>query len=101
MNGRVYDPELGRFLSADPLIQFAESTQGFDRYAYVGNSPLSYTDPSGHGLLSVLGAIVSVASSAVCATWETQLFNQDIDLLNHGIPGKSVLGGGLELARSC
>ena len=61
MNGRVYDPELGRFLSADPLIQFPESTQGFDRYAYVGNSPLSYTDPSGHGLLSVLGAIVSVA----------------------------------------
>ena len=36
MNGRVYDPELGRFLSADPLIQFPESTQGFDRYAYVG-----------------------------------------------------------------
>ncbi len=61
MNGRVYDPELGRFLSADPLIQFPESTQGFDRYAYVGNSPLSYTDPSGHGWLSVLGAIVSVA----------------------------------------
>jgi RHS repeat-associated protein len=31
MNGRVYDPELGRFLSADPLIQFPESTQGFER----------------------------------------------------------------------
>jgi RHS repeat-associated protein len=59
MNGRVYDPELGRFLSADPLIQFPESTQGFDRYAYVGNSPLSYTDPSGHGLLGMVGSIVS------------------------------------------
>ncbi|MCL4779940.1 MAG: RHS repeat-associated core domain-containing protein [Gammaproteobacteria bacterium] len=59
MNGRVYDPELGRFLSADPLIQFPESTQGFDRYAYVGNSPLSYTDPSGHGLLGIVGSIVS------------------------------------------
>jgi RHS repeat-associated protein len=59
MKGRVYDPELGRFLSADPLIQFPESTQGFDRYAYVGNSPLSYTDPSGHGLLGIVGSIVS------------------------------------------
>ena len=28
MNGRVYDPHLGRFLSADPFVQFPESTQG-------------------------------------------------------------------------
>lgn len=48
MNGRVYDPELGRFISADSMVQFPESTQGFDRYAYVNNNPLSYTDPSGH-----------------------------------------------------
>ena len=47
MNGRVYDPTLGRFLSADPFVQFPESTQGFNRYAYVNNNPLSYTDPSG------------------------------------------------------
>ncbi|MEM7613000.1 MAG: RHS repeat-associated core domain-containing protein, partial [Pseudomonadota bacterium] len=47
MNGRVYDPELGRFLSADPNIQFPESTQGFNRYTYVGNNPMSYSDPSG------------------------------------------------------
>jgi RHS repeat-associated protein len=47
MNGRVYDNEIGRFLSADPFIQFPLSTQGFNRYSYVGNNPLSYTDPSG------------------------------------------------------
>lgn len=47
MNGRVYDPVLGRFLSADPFVQFPESTQGINRYSYVNNNPLSYTDPSG------------------------------------------------------
>ena len=47
MNGRVYDPTLGRFLSADPFIQFPETTQGFNRYAYVNNNPLSFTDSSG------------------------------------------------------
>ena len=48
MNGRVYDPALGRFLSADPFVQFAESTQGLNRYSYVNNNPLSFTDPSGY-----------------------------------------------------
>lgn len=47
MNGRVYDSEIGRFLSADPFVQFPESTQGLNRYAYVGNNPLSRADPSG------------------------------------------------------
>ena len=48
MNGRVYDPALGRFLSADPFVQFPDSTQGLNRYSYVGNNPLSFTDPSGY-----------------------------------------------------
>nr|WP_240902323.1 RHS repeat-associated core domain-containing protein [Wenzhouxiangella sp. XN24] len=50
MGGRVYDPEIGRFLSPDPFVQFPISTQGFNRYAYVGNNPLFYTDPSGYFL---------------------------------------------------
>jgi RHS repeat-associated protein len=54
MNGRLYDPQLGRFLQADPTIQFPESTQGFNRYTYAGNNPLSYTDPSGYSWLSKL-----------------------------------------------
>ncbi len=48
MNGRVYDPHLGRFLSADPFVQFALSSQGYNRYTYVNNNPLSFTDPSGY-----------------------------------------------------
>ena len=47
MNGRVYDPSLGRFLSADPFVPAPDTTKGFNRYSYVFNNPLSYTDPSG------------------------------------------------------
>ncbi|UZJ43677.1 RHS repeat-associated core domain-containing protein [Marinimicrobium sp. C6131] len=47
MNGRIYDPRLGRFLQADPLIDGVTDTQGYNRYSYVHNNPLNATDPSG------------------------------------------------------
>jgi len=47
MNGRVYDAVLGRFLSADPLVQAPNNLQSLNRYTYVFNNPMSYTDPSG------------------------------------------------------
>jgi hypothetical protein len=47
MNGRVYDPVVGRFLSVDPVFQFPEDTQSLNPYSYVRNSPLSATDPTG------------------------------------------------------
>jgi RHS repeat-associated protein len=50
MGGRVYDPELGRFLSSDPFIQFALNSQSYNRYSYVLNNPLSFNDPSGYFL---------------------------------------------------
>ncbi len=49
MNGRVYEPTLGRFLSADPYVTEPFDSQGFNRYSYVNNNPLSFTDPSGFG----------------------------------------------------
>ena len=75
MGGRVYDPELGRFLSPDPFVQFAISTQGFNRYAYVGNNPLSYTDPSGYFLKKALRIGLSIAASYYTGGWATGLFN--------------------------
>lgn len=48
MNGRVYDPVIGRFLSADPYVQDPYSSQSYNRYSYVWNNPLSGTDPSGY-----------------------------------------------------
>ena len=48
MNGRIYDPLIGRFMSADPYIQAPDDLQSFNRYAYVRNNPLNLTDPSGY-----------------------------------------------------
>ena len=59
MEGRIYDPDLGRFLSADPNVQSPFSSQGYDRYAYVDNNPLSLTDPTGYFAEAVLGEVIS------------------------------------------
>jgi len=48
MNGRVYDPTVGRFLSVDPLIGGISDPQSVNPYAYVGNRPLSFSDPTGY-----------------------------------------------------
>ena len=47
MNGRVYDPQLGRFISADPYATRPYDGQGLNRYAYALNNPLAFTDPGG------------------------------------------------------
>ncbi|SFW11674.1 RHS repeat-associated core domain-containing protein [Nitrosovibrio sp. Nv17] len=48
MNARLYDPVLARFISADPLVQAPHDLQSLNRYGYVFNNPLAYTDPSGY-----------------------------------------------------
>jgi RHS repeat-associated protein len=47
MNGRMYDPLVGRFLSPDPFVQAPDYSQSFNRYSYCLNNPLIYTDPEG------------------------------------------------------
>lgn len=60
MNGRVYDPTLGRFLSPDQYVQYPHFSQSYNRYSYVLNNPLSYNDPGGE-LIPVLvwGAVAA------------------------------------------
>lgn len=48
MNGRVYDPVIGRFMSPDPLVQAPTFSQSFNRYSYVWNNPFSGVDPTGY-----------------------------------------------------
>jgi len=48
MNGRIYDPKLGRMMQADPIISSAYNAQSINRYSYVLNNPLIHTDPSGY-----------------------------------------------------
>lgn len=48
MGGRMYDPSISRFLSPDIFIQSPTNSQSFNRYIYVWNNPLKYTDPTGY-----------------------------------------------------
>ena len=47
MRGRIYDPTTMRFLTPDPLIQSPISSQSLNRYSYVYNNPVNFTDPTG------------------------------------------------------
>lgn len=66
MNGRLYDPALGRFLSPDNYVQLPDFSQSFNRYSYCLNNPLKYTDPSGE-LFGIDDAFLffTLASSAI------------------------------------
>jgi hypothetical protein len=47
MGGRVYDYNVGRFLSVDPFVH-GTGSQGINPYSYILNNPLAGTDPSGY-----------------------------------------------------
>ena len=47
MNGRLYDPITARMLSVDNFAGMDGTSQSFNRYSYVYNNPMMYTDPSG------------------------------------------------------
>lgn len=75
MNGRIYDPTLGRFLQADPHIQAPKNSQSYNRYSYVLNNPMSMADPSGYFFkklfkaiadIPILNAVISVAFAIYC-----------------------------------
>jgi hypothetical protein len=56
-NSLVFDPIIGRFISADPHIQFADNSQSYNRYSYLMNNLLSATDSSGFFLKKLAGKV--------------------------------------------
>lgn len=63
MNGRIYDPNLRRFLSPDNFIQDPFNSQSFNRYGYAWNNPLKFTDPSGEVIFTA-AVIIGIAVGA-------------------------------------
>lgn len=62
--GRYYDPVLARFISPDPFIQAPGNPQNLNRYSYVLNNPVNFTDPSGFFFKSI-GKFFSKVFSAI------------------------------------
>ena len=82
MNGRLYDPVLGRFFSPDNYVQMPDNSQNFNRYSYCLNNPLKYTDSSGD-LFGIDDAIIAFAA-----------FNMASSMMQAAFEGKSVWKAG-------
>jgi len=68
MNGRVYDPLTGQFLSPDNYVQMPGFTQSYNRFTYCLNNPLKYTDPSGENwwnwlTAGIVGGVLNVINN--------------------------------------
>ena len=108
MNGRMYDPIVGRFLSPDPYVQAPDFSQGYNRYSYCINNPLIYTDPSGEifgwignffrgsvnsarGSIGFAGTGAAASSPIKNTLLEKALVGIGLDALTGGIFGATVL----------
>ncbi|MHC1725322.1 MAG: RHS repeat-associated core domain-containing protein [Syntrophobacteraceae bacterium] len=66
---RYYDPEIGRFISPDSIVQAPGDPQTLNRYSYCRNNPLMYTDPTGHFWQIIVGAIIGAIMSGIQSDW--------------------------------
>jgi RHS repeat-associated protein len=84
-NARYYDPELGRFIQADPYIQNLYDPQSLNRYSYVRNNPINLIDPSGNFIWAIIGAILKAVITAAVAGAITNIAIQALSGNIHSI----------------
>ena len=80
-DARLYDPVIGRFVSADSVVPDWYDSQALNRYSYTLNNPLIYTDPSGH-VQAETGLANDVLSSSTWQTGNGVLDNSVVWLIN-------------------
>ena len=94
-NARYYDPAIGRFISPDTIVPDPANPQDYDRYAYVRNNPVNYSDPTGHCPSELQNV------SVLCAEHDTEVLRsglshvgREFDALNPPprVPWESVSG---------
>ena len=99
LESRYYDPRIRRFISPDN-IDYLEPTSfnGLNLYAYCGNDPVNYYDPTGHFALFVITAIIGAIAGFGLAAYKDYkedgiLFNGNIENYISYILGGAIIGG--------
>lgn len=100
MNGRVYDPLIGRFLSPDPHIPDLMNAQAFNPYSYVLNNPLAYVDPSGFffGFIGrIISGVVNVIVDAVSEVVDlaVDVVSEVVEVVQENQIGQVALAAGI------
>lgn len=78
-NAPYYDPATGRFIQPDRIVPQPYNPQDWDRYRYVRNNPLVYSDPTGHNPLLLIAALVV---GTIVLTGDTPLIMPSLPLSN-------------------
>ena len=87
MNGRMYDQNIGRFLSPDDYIQEPFNTQSYNRYSYALNNPLMYVDLDGRSPWDVIfNSIDEDGNKTELGRIVTDKFDQEININQNLIP---------------
>jgi RHS repeat-associated protein len=90
-NSRYYDPELGRFIQADTITPSVADCQSLNRYSYCLNSPINYTDPSGHFVW--MAALVAALEAGAVGAVVGGIVGGAISGMTGGNVGAGILGG--------
>jgi RHS repeat-associated protein len=98
MNGRVYDPYLGRFLSPDNVIQSLAVSQSVNPYSYAWDNPLKYLDPSGHSLIGDIAGLVAGIIMAIIFPPSAGIWFAMLDGFVGGFVGAAVSTGNMSAA---
>jgi RHS repeat-associated protein len=80
---RYYDPEIGRFISAETIVPDPANPQTLNRYSYCLNNPLKYIDPTGHDVF-IKGVNVAILYSYINGLmngYPTQMSQEYLDIL--------------------
>lgn len=93
LQSRYYDPALGRFISTDSVDYLnPDSVTGMNLYAYCGNNPIMYYDPTGYSLLAIflILAVGTIAGGAIGAVKATNEGKEGWDFAKNVILGAAI-----------